>query len=913
MSESSRRRTRALSLPLVLPLAVLAHPAFAQIAPPTSAPVPTADAPRPQSGENDSTSDIVVTGSYADSLADATRTKRRAGYELDAISATDIGKFPNQNVAEALQLVPGVAITRPRGEGEYVSVRGLGPQFQNTVLNGRQIAVNEFVENGNALGTQFRFDMLPSEFTSQIEVVKTPTADMTEGALGGNINVHTLRPFELKDATSLGVRGTFTSTTGKVTPTITAIKSWVSSDGTLGFLVGGQYLRKDVRQDHLINYGWNQNVSLFTNVLGAGIYTPTRTRLTFEHENRERLSGIMSAQWKPSPNLETTLDVLATRLEVNYDEDGMDIYPDDKSNIPLGSNSAININLPQPTFVSGTQKIIDNTAVAGTINNARFMASRERSDTRHDLISIGLNQKWTPGQWTVTGDANWSYAHSYFPSLEQATVRSRAAFYAPLIYDGSAGYTQVPTIAQTKDWSNPANYAIFPFQIAYKNSKDEDFNTTFEVAHDFDGFLKRITAGGQYHFRMRDYIRQDITVNTLNGQPLTSLGANAYGQPYTDFLSAVAGNAPRNWIVPNTQAFFDALATPAVLNTPMSVNDMGASFKVQLRIYTGYLRADFGLGTITGNLGVRYVHTDQISSGTINVGTTTAPKAQAVSYPLALDDVLPSLNLRAELAPTLVARFAVSRVLTRPNVIDDAPRITLANDSPTGTGGNPQLRPFLATQVDTSLEWYFSPHAALTGALFYKRMDKYITAQSTIIFVPGRTDASGQPLPITLSTQVNGGSAELYGAEFSYNQVFTFLPKPLNGLGFQATFTRVEVKSNFMTGGQAVVDQLPGLSKNSANAVLFYDNGPFSTRISYVWRDKYLNAANTSVLAPVYTAAFGSLDGSISYRVTPKITATVDAENIANASTYNYANSQYRFGEIANYGRTVMFGVRANF
>ncbi|MGN5374419.1 TonB-dependent receptor [Sphingomonas hankookensis] len=591
----------------------------------------------------------------------------------------------------------------------------------------------------------------------------------------------------------------------------------------------------------------------------------------------------------------------------------MDIYPDDTSRIPLGANPSVNLNLPQPVFVPGTARIVGDTAVAGTIDNARFMAAREQAYNRHDLVSIGLHQKWTPERWTVSGDVNWSSAHSYFPSLAQSTVRSRAAFYAPFRYDASAGYEKLPSIAETKRWTDPANYMIFPFQIAYKNSKDEDFNTTFEVARDFDGLLNRITAGGQYHFRERDYMRQDITLNGLNGRPLTSLGTDAYGQPYTGFLSPVGGDAPRDWLVPNSDAFLKAFLTPGVAATAPNVNDLGASFRVGLRIYTGYLRGDFGTGPLTGNVGVRYVHTDQQSSGTINIGTAAAPRAQAVSYPLAFDDVLPSLNLRGELSHNLVARFGASRVMTRPNVIDNAPRITLANDSPTGTGGNPQLKPFLATQFDTSLEWYFSRHGQLAGAVFYKAMDDYITAQSQTIFVPGRNDASGAPLPITLSTQVNGGSAKVYGAEFSYSQVFSFLPHPLDGLGVQATYTRVEVASDYRTGGLEVRDQLPGLSKNSANAVLFYDKGPFSGRVSYVWRDKYLNAANTSVLAPVYTAAFGSLDGSVSYRLTPNVMLTLEGTNLADASAYNYADNEYRFAEIANYGRIVMLGVRAKF
>lgn len=900
---SSARRGCARALPVTL-LSLLATPGLAQVAPPP--------APVRAAGPDEAT-DIVVTGSYADSLADAARTKKRAAYGLDAISATDIGRFPNQNVAEALQIVPGVAITRPRGEGQYVSVRGLGPQFQTTVLNGRPIAVNEFVENGNALGTQFRFDMLPSEFTAQIEVVKTPTADMTEGALGGNINVRTLRPFDARRSTSLGVRGAYTSLTGRVAPTVTAIHSWTSADGRFGLLAGAQYLRKAVRNDHLWNFGWNQNVALFRDTLGPGIYTPTRTRPTFEHEDRDRRSALLSLQWQPASDLRTTVDLLATRLDVLYDESGMDIYPDDTSRIPLGSDPSVNLNLPQPQFVAGSAHIVGDTAIAGRIDHARFMAARERALNRHDLVSLGVNQRWTPGRWTVTADANWSHARSYFPSLAQSTVRSRAAFYAPFVYDAAGGYRTLPTIAQTQSWTDPANYRLMPFQIAFKDSQDRDVNATLEIARTFDGVFDRITFGGQYHERMRDYVRQDITVNTRNGDPLTTLGRAASDQPYRGFLSAIGGNAPRDWIVPVTRTVYDALVTPVVLATPPSVNDMAASFRVESRIATAYLRGDWAAGPLTGNIGLRYVHSDQVSAGAINTGTAKQPRAQAVSYPLSLDHLLPSANLRGQLSPTLIARVAASRVMTRPNVIDNAPRITLANDSPTGTGGNPQLKPFLATQIDTSLEWYFDRHGQLTGALFCKRMDDYLTAHSQTIVVPGRNDASGNLIPITLSTQVNGGSARLYGAEISYNQVFAFLPQPFDGLGVQATVTRVAIKADFTTGGLHVHDQLPGLSKTSANAIVFYDRGAVSTRLSYIWRDAYLNAANTSVVAPVYTAAFGSLDASVAYRVTPAVTLTLEGTNLADASSYNDADNPYRFAEIANYGRTILFGARASF
>jgi TonB-dependent receptor len=835
---------------------------------------------------------IVVTGSYARSLIAASETKRRAAYGVDSINSTDIGKFPAQNVAEALQLIPGVAITRPRGEGLYVSVRGLGPQFQNTLVNGRSVALNDLIENGGANGRQFRFEMLPAEFVSSIDVVKTPTADMSEGALGGNIDVKTFRPLETGTRTTLNLRATWTTKTDKVKPNVTALTSWTNSDDSFGILVGGQYWEKEVRNDRFMNFGWNLNK--FTSALGPGYYTPTRTRPTVETENRQRISGLISAQWRPTDETETTLDVMATRLDVSYDEFGIDIYPDDTS-----------VAGHVPKLVPGSQKIVGNTVVGATIDDVRFMASREYSLNRHDLVSVGLQQKWTPGPWDVSGTVNWSFAHSFHPSNREGTVRSRAMFFAPLTYDASGGYKVLPTITTTKDLTNPANYQLYPFNIAPKNSKDWDLYTRFDVGRSLEGFVKKLAAGGEYHWRKRDYWRRDYNVNPAAGTPLTQLGANAYEQmPYDDFLSGVNGNTPRNWLVPVTGTYYDTLFSDAIANSPLTPGDLRSSFVVREKIFGAYLRADYafdaGSVPISGNIGVRYVHTDQVASGTLTIGATPTP----ARYPKNFDDVLPSFNLRAELSPTLVARLAASRVLTRPNVTDSAPRISVSTDAPTASGGNPELNPFLATQLDGGLEWYFSREGALTGALFYKVMDDYITAQNVDIQIPGRGT-------VLLSTQVNGGNAKVYGAEVAYNQVFTFLPEPFDGLGAQASYTRTWVKADYTAGARPITDQLLGLSKNSFNIVGFYDRGPLSMRLSYVWRDTYLSGTGSTTQAPTYTAPFGSLDGSISWKVMPKVMLTLEGINLANAKLYTYNDDKLRFGEINDYGRTILFGIRA--
>ncbi|WP_267397340.1 MULTISPECIES: TonB-dependent receptor [unclassified Sphingomonas] len=875
--------------PLTLVALSMAQPACAQ----SNASAATAGEQTPDATTG-ADGDIVVTGSYAESLAAATETKRQAAFGVDAINATDIGKFPAQNVAEALQLVPGVAITRPRGEGLYVSVRGLGPQFQSTLLNGRPVAINDLIENGGANGRQFRFEMLPAEFVSQIDVVKTPTSDMTEGALGGNIDVHTFRPLEVGNKTTLNLRGTYTTLTDKVKPNATVLTSAKNDDGTFGILAAAQYWGKEVRNDRSYNTGW-YIAPVFKSVLGEGFYTPGRTRPTVETEDRKRLSGMISAQWKPSPELETTLDVLATRLDVAYDEFGLDIYPDDTS---AGN---------KPTLVPGSIKLDGNTVVAATINNVRFMGTREYSLNRHDLITIGLKQAWNPEGWHVVANANWSYAHSFHPSYAEGTVRSRIQFFAPLTYDASGGYKVLPTIATPTNVLDPANYTLYPFNIAPKNSKDWDRYVRLDVDHQMDGFITKLSAGGEYHWRKRDYRRRDFTVTPAAGTSLTGFAPNSYEQiPFDDFLSGVGGNYPRTWIVPITDVFYDKLFTDAIANAPLAAGDMRASYVVTEKTAGGYVRADyaFPLGSVavTGNIGVRYVHTDQVASGTLTTGSVPTP----VSYPQTFSDWLPSFNLRAELTHDLVGRLAASRVLTRPNVTQSAPQISVSTDQATASGGNPALQPFLATQFDGSLEWYFNRSGSLTGALFYKAMDDYITAQNINIEIPGRGT-------VLLSTQVNGGSAKVYGAEAAYNQVFSFLPAPFDGLGFQASYTHTSVEADYTAGARPIKDQLIGLSKNSFNVVGFYDKGPLSARLSYTWRDKYLTGIGSTTQVPTYMAAFGSLDGNLSIRATEQLTFSVEAINIANANTYSYNDKELQFGEINNYGRTILFGVRAQF
>jgi iron complex outermembrane recepter protein len=486
-------------------------------------------------------------------------------------------------------------------------------------------------------------------------------------------------------------------------------------------------------------------------------------------------------------------------------------------------------------------------------------------------------------------------------------VRSRAIFIAPLSYDATGGYKVLPSLTTPVDATDPANYSLYTFNIAPKDSKDWDLYTRADVARDLDGFVSKLAAGGEYHRRRRDYFRRDFLVNPPAGTPLSVLGSGAYEQlPFDDFLKGVPGNAPRTFLVPVTSAYLDAFFTPAVENSALTLADRRSSFTVTERIAGGYIRADYqfpvGAVAVSGNVGVRYVHTDQVASGTLTAGSVATP----ASFPKTFNNWLPSFNLRADLTTKLVGRLAASRVLTRPNVTDVAPRITVSTDAATASGGNPQLVPFLATQFDGSLEWYFAPSGLLSGAVFYKALDNYITQNNVQFEIPGRGN-------VNLSTQINGGDAKVYGAEFAYSQVFTFLPKPLDGLGVQASYTHTSVQADYKAGDREIRDQLLGLSKNSFNLVGFYDMGPVSTRLSYVWRDRYLNGTGSTVQAPSYVAPFGSLDGNFSVKVASQLTLSLEGINLAGARQNTYNDKELRFGEVNYYGRTILFGARAEF
>jgi TonB-dependent receptor len=306
----------------------------------------------------------------------------------------------------------------------------------------------------------------------------------------------------------------------------------------------------------------------------------------------------------------------------------------------------------------------------------------------------------------------------------------------------------------------------------------------------------------------------------------------------------------------------------------------------------------------SGNIGVRVARTKQTSSGyAVSNGVATA-----VAFEKDYTDVLPSLNIAANLSEDLIGRFAASRAITRPNLAEIAPGLSLATDINNASGGNPALDPFRSKNLDLSLEWYFNKFGSLTGAAFWKDFDSYETTATTPVDIPGSKFGT-----YNLTSVVNGGTAKLTGLEIGYQQFLSFLPGPFDGLGIEASYTRVWQDSTFTTGNRQVTDSLIGVSPSSYNVVGFYEKASFAARVGYFWRNHYLARLGPSNGTDEIFDSFGSLDGSISYTVSPHFTVTAEALNIVDSSVYTYASVKSRPQEIFHYGRTVTLGVLARF
>ncbi|TLM76750.1 TonB-dependent receptor [Microbulbifer harenosus] len=835
--------------------------------------------------------EIIVTGSYSRSLQSAIDAKRNAPSVTDAIIAQDIGQFPAQNIAEALQRVTGVSIVRDRGEGVYVRVRGLGSNFQVTTLNNRTMAVNENVRTSGQFGRQFRFDTLPAELVSAVEVIKSPTAAHDEGAIGGTVNVKTFRPLELGETTfSASARASHAQLAEETDPRFSGLANWVNEDQTFGLLVSSAYAERSVRQDRAINFGWTElEEGLDTDGDGTRdsgpLITPGGVRPTLELEDRERFGLSTAMQWRPSDNLDINLDLLYVDQEVQYDEFTYSADYDPASLVP------------------GTAIIRDGALVGGTITDGSVQIGRESSGIHDENLSIGLNAEWLVDDWTLSGDLFHSSADSEDSDPIRRT-RFRVtegigfSFLFPKV-DGDS----VPSIEYANaDLNDPSQWPGRRLEWRTIRANDEEQSLQFDASRSIQlaGFTEFAT-GIKFRERTRDYFRRDLRLSEgVEGETFDSSYFTAF--PADDFLGNANGSLPQVWLVPDEDKFWSNFPSAELLAADLTSGDLGNSYRIEESIRSAYamLNLDSELASmpLRGNLGVRVAQTEQVSSGHATVDGESTP----VSFSNEYTDVLPSVNFALDLRDDLITRVAAAKVITRADLQDMAPRLTFnSGDILTATGGNPNLEPFEAWQYDATLEWYPQESTALTAGVFYKDISTFIQTQISDLEFNGEV--------YRLTSKVNGSNAEVSGLELAYQQVFNTLPAPFDGLGVQANYTLTDSSAVYVDGDERIKGELEDVAKNSYNLTAFYEKNGLALRFSYSWRDGVLNQIGTNSLASENNAEFGSLDFSAAYDLSESTSLFIEGINVTNEVQQLFVDGD-EFRSYTDYGRTFVLGAR---
>ncbi len=881
---------------------------------------------------------IEVTG-IRGSLERSLDNKRTASSVVDAISAEDVGKFPDLNIAESVQRITGVQISRNRGEGEAVNIRGLPSEFTMVTLNGRALP-NAISPGDYTMTRSFDFTILPSDFIRTLEVYKSPTADLTEGGLSGTINIETPKAGDFSEQVfQFSLDGEYSDYAETTSPRASVFFADQSEDGRFSYAVGGAYQKRDFEShSHWSFYipyneagglGGAGPQDLNSNGIiedGSDGNDPTTVRAPINfynlypvQSNRTNLLGSLEFQLSDEANfymegLYSKLDFESTRYEF----------------LPFLGNSSDLVS-SRAIMMEGA-----DTAVDLRVANLDLRSGGRFEDRSGDLWNIVTGINVDTGAW----QANLEFSHS-----ESAQIRNNLNLEntAAIDIDGEALVAQGDNVVSqifhgdsASKILDPNSYKLLSLNGEFlKETSDEinDMRLDLKYLSDWDMFTS-LSFGISYSDRRQYQDAKRLVVDAkqindilANGALEVSNGDSVYytAAPYMipieaangDFLGSSGADVVKAWIGSDTQGFLSNFSNDELIAAGSFTNSATGIIDVSEQIAAAYIRTDFELDNgFSGNIGLRVVETNQSSVGVspdlngISVNpsagnVTTVPAAEAIEVKRSYTELLPSANLRWDLTDDLLMRASMSRTIARPNLSDVSPTTFVDGVTATITRKNPYLDPFKSDNYDFTAEWYFDEGSLAGAALFYKDIKSLISGNTTSETLPVTIingDGSTTPSSIVFATNelTNGSGVNLKGIELYYQTYFNMLPEPFDGLGMQANYTYID---------NSDPEQLTAASKNNANVSAFYEKGPLSVRFSYTWRDSYLNSSQGGFNMGTERQAYGTLDGSISYDINDNLSLSLQAVNLTDEAdnlkfTTNLPN------QITYSGRRILFGIR---
>lgn len=823
---------------------------------------------------------ILVVGQRAN-LASSLSRQRAAEGVTSVLSRDAIGQFPDQNVAEAIRRAPGINVLNDQGEGRFVSVRGLSPDLNSTSINGNRVMATGGGDRAAAL------DVIPSELVEAITIKKSLTPDMDGDALGGSIEIETTTAFSRnKPYLGISLEGSYSDLRDAVSPK-GGIDFTLPVSDSFGIAGGLSYSKRRFSSDNIEAADWNvaDDGTVYAETLEYRDYDVTR----------ERLGASLSFDLRASD----TTELYVRGLYSKFDD------------------------------TEARRRLVfkmDEAPESGTDTTATFNSADGRIEVRRDLKdrgewqeikTVSVGGKTELENWKFVYDAAWSQAaQSEANSVDPIRFRQR--------------FTGEGALGVTFDYSDPSistyaiNFGEARFNDASRYSMTLLERTTSERARDeefsFRGDITRsipltngdieIQAGTK--IRLRDK-SQAFGIDIFDGYDgdLTladMLGKQSYG--LADMGPVPSIGALHSFLDANGYTNFERNALESDFASAME------DYSAKEDIYAGYLLGRYSDAKLRVVGGVRMEHTENqfaANRGDVNYDDETltiTPVAFSRSY----TDWLPSLNLRFEPQRDLVLRAAGYKSVVRPKISSVVPRFIVEENEDgdrQGEFGNPDLQPYSAWNFDASAEFYFARDAAISFGAFYKSIDNFIVVgeYDDVTFNGITVDEGVIPM--------NGEKATVKGLEFSYQQAYTFLPAPFDGLltNFNYTFTDAEgqLANGELTDGRYI--PLPSSSKHTFNAVLGYEKGPLSLRAAGAYRSGYLDEIGGEADEDRYVANHFQLDLTAKYRLNDNFQLIAEWVNVLDEPYNAYQNGPVRRNLIQyeEYGSTVKFGVRGNF
>ncbi|MGS2723700.1 TonB-dependent receptor [Porticoccus sp. GXU_MW_L64] len=866
--------------------------------------------------ENDISEEVVVKG-FRGSLQASRNIKRNASGIVDAIVATDIGKFPDSNLGEALQRLPGITLERNNEqEGAAYSVRGLGPDFTKTIVNGMSTTSTGIVTGVGGGGTGARgldVQLFSADLFQAAKVYKTYSSDLIEGGLAGTVALETAKPLELREKTvTTTIKGIDNSRSEETDLNASVLLSDQFFDGKLGILLAGSYSERTSRTDEVNNSRGNL-LSRFPSISEddprANVLVPQLPRNLIFSQQNERTGFGAVVQFHPSEDLKIDTNYLYAELDRDFQRHSIGAWL--RGNFL--SDDAQDVVDPV---------ISDGALVSGTFNNTVVWTDDTRLDRDIDFQHLTTNVEWNLNDsWVFSGLAGYSNSGVTTPINGSPFAARVANVFVSLENDNLPFFiARDPVTNDVIDFTDPTDFVFQRQRNQSSQSDDSLFTVKFDFEHRFENGGFKFGASFedkelefrrfQDQFNLADF--EAAGIDTSIDDVIVTLSESVPGGVFLEGESLPDGFFSRDHFVLDfdrvNEEFERVNPNPGAFPTLLTSNSydvgeevLGLFVKADIDVEVGGLpfRADFGL---------RYVDTNQSS--------TSEEGGLQITRERSYKDWLPAINARLDISEELIARASFARVLNRPTIALLPSSLQVGRDGVSASGGNPDLDPFRADRFDAGVEWYFDGGlVAVTG--FVYNVQSFIQSVTEEEFIPelvGAAGVAGEGDGIFDVTRPrNGEGARVQGLEFVLDLPFdNFVPIP--GFGTVFNYTTLSSQADNLTGS-GFNAPLPGFSDETINGVLYYEYGSLSARIAYTRRSEYVNEIANGGAA--FMDPYKQIDFAARYDINDTLQVTFDVLNL----TEENRTGTFRFGpdavEIDNgnqfFERRVAVGLRASF